>query len=219
MREAFSALDGDEKLKFIALYPDLTANEREDFLNDPHLSAREEELTKRYRSIQTAAELSALELSYEPQLKAVLHYRDGREVNVSHEVSWDIHPPLARINGDQLETQCANSGFVLSANFLNEIQSSTAVKTHKPLRSLIVSLDESSHSFQKTELLKLEAKAFCQDGTASDVSCQVHWASNSSGVEVTGCGDLRVVGKSPTDVQITAEYQTTRATKQIYLKR
>jgi hypothetical protein len=219
LRERFSFLDGDDKQKYLALYPDMTPAERSDFLTHPALTEHETETLKKYRSVQSSALLESLAVSADPKLKAILHYRDGRSVDVTSDTEWDVHPKLARVKGDHLEIFCAHSNFILTGNFLNEVQGSTEIEMRKPLRALSVSLDESTRSFQKTELLKLQAEVSCQDGTSSDVSCQARWFCDSKAVEISGCGDLRVVGNAPAEIRVSAEYGGQRASKQIYLKR
>lgn len=202
----YREMDGESKVVFLNLYPELTPSQRNSLLTgSSYLDPLRELKLNPDVFFKDRARRSPVRLEVVPQdltdsgveLRAWLHYRDGRKVDVTRESTWVVFPKLVSLQGGspvKASWGCMSSDAVVNASFFGELEGKTTLRPRKRVRELIVTLDESSQSVESVgSRTRLKAVAHCEDGTSQDVSCQADWKllpdpDFNSPREIGGCG-------------------------------
>ncbi len=215
----YTKLPHDTKVAFLAIYPLLTAGQRENALQGG-MSAEEiaeagdmdlSSLILNYRTLTPRTlEIDASDLkpkeadSFTP--RAILIYRDGRKVDATHHTRWDIHPKLANVHQGIVETECTHSDVSLTGTFLGELVATHTLKYRKPLARLEVRVaSRAEGASSTTDTVELEVIAHCEDGTSSNISCQADWKTASPG-RIRRCGVYEPEKNPPQSIDVTVTY-------------
>jgi hypothetical protein len=233
LMDRFQNLDYDAKSVFLAYYPYLTADQRNDLLdpgknpreliegwagqfNDPkkQVGSFDEMMNNPANRKITSIEIKTdspdvIDKGTQIPLHAFAHYVNGTTVEVTPDTAWRVEPKLGEIEDSTLNFECVQSEISLIANFLGEKESTKVIEIRKPLDSLEMKVPESYTGIDTGYNFQLILLAHCQDGTVSDVSCQASWKSVSSGGKISGCGNFVVSSKEKLvqdALNVTASY-------------
>jgi hypothetical protein len=204
--ERYREVDSDQKIAYLAYYPDLTPEQRDEILQpdagspralieswkiDPSRSYEDFVKDPRHHTIKE------LEVVPEPgnHFKAIAHYADGRKVDVTQDTVWKTTPPQLEMKDDVLRYSCLHGEAVVSADFIGEQEGSLHFQIEKPLENLELRVSDSYLAADQGFNYKLDAIVHCKDGTHSDVSCQSEWSSTGSVGDVSGCGNFSISEK------------------------
>jgi len=201
--ERYQALDGDQKLVFLAYYPDLTPLEQRLFLDDPNtieeiLSERPEIDPHRLRLKPQRSSLQSISILPTPgtlitegqraELKAIAHFDQGKSSDISSDVRWEVIPPIAQVHRSTLEFDCIHSDVTVSVRFLDEFESQSTLRVRKKIASLSVTGQEHFSQTHRYEFTELRLIAKCEDGTEQEVSCQANWSADPRSGHFSTCG-------------------------------
>lgn len=217
--ERFQILDLDHKNIFLAYYPYLSRDQRNELLateekpselierwskelKDPdHILGSFEEMTTNpihRRVSKLDIKTDATEIVTEGHrivARAYATYQSGKVTDITSDTEWSVEPHLAKLNGNEIDFDCVHSDLTLTAHFLGERDASQAISIQKPLKSLEIRVKEASLGADRSLSFQLSAFAQCQDGSISDVSCQTTWRAVSELGRIQGCGNLVVNAK------------------------
>jgi hypothetical protein len=200
--ERYREVDSDRKIAYLAYYPVLTPEQRDEVLSSETDSPRAlieswkvdtsrsyEDFVKdpRHHTIKTLEIVDTLN-----HFQAIAHYADGRKVDVTQDAVWKATPTQLEMKGNILQYSCVNAEAVVSADFIGESGGSLHFDINKPLDYLELRVSDSYLAADQGFNYKLDAIAHCKDGTHSDVSCQADWKSSGSIGEVSGCGNFSI---------------------------
>ena len=242
LMERYEQLSSDGKHVFLAYYPVLTQDQRDELLasrgsrslgenwriEDKELRARVDPFPS-FMGNPSSYTLTALNVEIprkEPirdggplEIHAILKYADGRTSEVTRDVEWRVVPPeLGNINKNKLRYDCLASDITVVATFLDEREGSRTLRIRKPLRGLELRLDKALASPKPSEFLKFDVIAHCEDGSSTDVSCQSDWSSPSKAGSIHGCGHFQITSNkilAEDPVEISASYGGQSVTRKI----
>ena len=115
-----------------------------------------------------------------------------------------------------------HSDVTVVGSFLGELEVSQVYAVRKAIRSIKVGIDESSQGLEVSEFVKLKAIARCEDGSETDVTCQVTWQSDPEATRISGCGYLHLLTPRPFHegaTRVTASYGGVTRQERIELPR
>jgi hypothetical protein len=207
--ERYREVDSDQKIAYLAYYPDLTPEQRNELLAPDAGSPRvliESWKVDTSRSYEDFVKdprhhtIKELEIVAAPEgelnhFKAIAHYADGRKVDVTADSVWKATPPQLEMKDNVLHYSCLHSEAVVSADFIGETGGSLHFQIEKPLENLELRVSDSYLASDQGFNYKLDAIVHCKDGTHADVSCQSDWSSKGSIGEVSGCGNFSISQK------------------------
>ncbi|MGZ3687725.1 MAG: hypothetical protein ACXWPM_00395 [Bdellovibrionota bacterium] len=235
--DLYRSMEAGAKSIFIAYYPQMDAGQRRMLLNveDPRLARRQVEnwnLQPRGLDRSPASRtLTSLEILTDQNspltdarpipLRAVLHYQDGRSLDVSNDVRWHALPELGAIDRNHVfRTDCAFSDVQVSANFYDEREGTRTFQIRRPLKNLELRVNEESLTPDGSEYVSLRLIAHCQDGSSSDVSCQASWSMARDFGQIGPCGNTHFQvskGRYGDLTPVQASYGGLNVTKTVHL--
>jgi hypothetical protein len=210
--DRYISIDSDRKIAFLAYYPDLTPVQRDELL-DPY-SDSPRNLIKNWNvtpsrtfddvvtdprshtitnlEIKPVDSQIVVKSGHAMTFKAIAHYADQREADVTSDAVWKATPDQVDIKKGKIQFGCLHSEGDVSANFLNEQQGSVPVEYELPIHNLELRISDSYLAANHDFGYQLTVIAHCEDGSTADVSCQATYKSESDFAEVTGCGNLTI---------------------------
>jgi hypothetical protein len=242
-KRSHSLLPGDMEFKraFLAYYPDLSAEQRDQLIGSPdtwRMNLTQWGILNRFYSQPNPREpleysgdtdnhtlrdlrIELADTSSEPELKATLVYRDGRSVDATRDVKWTVYPKLGWVeisehSTPRLVSGCIDTELEISADFYGERQGTLLLPVKKPIVRLEIQGVESTENAVKLV-------AWCENGETTDVSCQADWEIQSAEYEVHGCGQLRRLHAIPAESEpvnavIRAAYGSHETAKTLRLR-
>ena len=205
--DKYRALEGDAKILFLDVYPDLTPEEKAQSLENPeHL--RSLRLSHYSKSSVLPQFRKPLSLKIKPfpsaaitegtfiDLRAYVNYSDGKHIDVTPDTTWSAMPSIVKLNANQLQYECLSSDISIYASFLDEVNVTQILSFKKPIKNITVQVAESSSIIDDSAFIKLNSNAICQDGTMTEVSCQSIWTADPQWGTFQGCGHLHPSAKS-----------------------
>ncbi len=211
LKELYDQAPLPRRDEFMALYPDLNAEQRKEFLTKSDTPAIELlhawniDRTQVLASprvawpIQLVVETDAklpIKDGRKTQMRAYLEYPDRRKIEVTEHVAWKAQPALVEIDKKgKLTYDCVRGEARVKADFLGERAAELPLPMEKPIRSIEVGLAGGSQVISQDEFLTLQLRAYCTDGTISDVTCQAEWKLPEGLGRLGSCGYLQVYSK------------------------
>jgi hypothetical protein len=212
MTDRYVSVDSDRKIAFLAYYPDLTPDQRDELLSPDSDSPRD--LIKSWKihpsrdfddmvSDPRTHTISRLEIKpidaqivvksgHSLSFKAIAHYADQREVDVTENAVWKATPDQVEVKKGQTKFGCLHSEGDVSANFLNEQQGSVPVEYELPIHRLELRVSDAYLAANHDFSYRLTVIAHCEDGSSADVSCQATYKPESDFAQISGCGNLTI---------------------------
>jgi hypothetical protein len=228
--ERYREVDSDQKIAYLAYYPDLTPEQRDELLSpdsgSPHalIESWKIDPSRSYEDFvkdpkhHTIKELEiSPEVTGEPnRFKAIAHYADGRKVDVTRDVVWKVTPPQLQMKDDTLQSSCMSGEAIISADFIGEQAGSLHFEIKKSLENLELRVSDSYLAADQGFNYKLDAIVHCKDGSHADVSCQSDWSSSGGIGEVSGCGNFSISEKQK--ISSEASFATVGETFQVTVR-
>ena len=210
--DRYISMDSDRKIAFLAYYPDLTPEQRDEFLSfdadPPRDMIKDWKITPSRNFDDVVGDprthtITSLEIKpvdsqivvkagHAMTFKAIAHYADQREVDVTSDAVWRATPDQVDMKKGKTQFGCLHSEGDVSANFLNEQQGSVPVVYELPIHNLELRISDSYLAANHDFGYRLTVIAHCEDGSTADVSCQATYKSDSDFAEITGCGNLTI---------------------------
>lgn len=236
--EQFRALEGDAKIAYLDAYPDLSPEQKTDFL--ANRGSLRQLMSANNTANNTLNDTKAaiprpirkpLSLQMEPlfsapitegntiDFKAYVNYSDGRKVESTSDVTWQALPSLVKVHTNQLHYECVYSDISISASFFDEVKTTQVIAFKKPLDTIGVQVAESSSIIDNSAFIKLNSRAICKDGTVTEISCQSVWKADPEWGRFFNCGQLQPSAKSWLEgaAIVTVSYGPITVTRKIFL--
>lgn len=202
MAREFQALDADQKIAYLSIYPWLESAERRKALTDP-LGYTQQwlEADPQLRADQlrdSAPErITGLSVRMQPTRQpaftatvlATLDYRRAPSIDITEDSTWTLAPEgRATFINNQVVSRCASEGADLTVNFLGHFSKSISLAPGPdPLELRLKSRDALRGAESGTVYFELNAQC---EGDSVDVSCAANWKTESPALEVTSCGKV-----------------------------
>lgn len=237
LRETFQASDAQRKALLLAVYSDLTPDQRKELLSHPGdpisllqewgvgstgLWSDPKSFAPRTLVVETQA-VTPVKTGRTLPLQAFLLHRDGKtRTDVTADVQWTAQPKLAWISGPgRLDYECLAQDVEVNADLLGERAAHIVIPFRKKITALSVEVAESSQVIEKSDYLQLKVLAYCEDGTQSEVTCQSSWKLPKGLGRVSACGSLQIFDREAFrtgEFDITTEYAKIQMTRRLHFR-
>ncbi|MCM2322197.1 MAG: hypothetical protein NDJ90_02940 [Oligoflexia bacterium] len=223
LRKSYEDLTLEGRMTFLARFPDMNDAQRREFLARqprPNELPPEQAYTIVALELSTSAPLP-VSSGQELPVRATVRYAGGKSADATHYVDWRTEGAPVTLEHGTLRYGCLASDVLVAADFFSEREGRKIIEFRKPLRRLEVLYQDPTSKIERSEYYRLAVIAHCEDGTASDVSCQANWESSSPYLKVGNCGQLRVAPgrETPADFEahIVVTYGGLRAGKRVLI--
>lgn len=236
LKRAYSDSAHHKRSLFLALYPDLTEEQRKEFLSSnadpvtlltewkigsPPILADPDRFAPTHLVVESAAVIPVKTGRTLP-VQAFLEYPGGKRVEVTTDVTWKVGPDVAWMSSPgKLDYECLAGSVEINADFYGERAGRVAIPFAKSIKTLELGISESSQVIDTGEYIKLKLQAYCTDGTQADVACQASWKIPAELGRLRACGNLQIYSQQAlTDgmAQATATYAGKTVTRQVRFK-
>ena len=212
MTDRYVSVDSDRKIAFLAYYPDLTPEQRDELLSpdsdppralikawnahpsrdfDDMVSDPQTHTIKRLEIKPIDAQI-VVKSGHSLSFKAIAHYADQREADVTEDAVWKATPEQVEVKKGKTKFGCLHSEGDVSANFINEQQGSVPVEYELPIHQLELRISDAYLAANHDFSYRLTVIAHCEDGSTADVSCQATYKPESDFAQISGCGNLTI---------------------------
>jgi len=236
LSERYQDQDLETRTLFLTYYPDLNTQQRKTLLShqqEPEKLIAEWGIRKSplhgkpKNQVVGALKIrprSELEITRGTRLDltAILEFKDGREVDVTEDVSWHVLPSVARMQKNSLRFECASSDVTVTASFYGEREGSETYRIRKPFKNIEVGIAEISQGIDRSDYVRMKVLAHCQDGTVADVTCQSELSIAPEIGKTAGCGQLQILSPAVLrdgQIRVNAQYGEHSVTRWVVLPR